>query len=108
MSDQYRTERRACDLIPNLLQLKFPDLFFTDAEAVQNEANACGKKYFGFLKRYIRRNDLHYKIIRRIHEIITSISEDKQTQNHTIVFSVLYLVSLTLIFLLNSCCAFNY
>ena len=86
VANVYRKDQRSCDFIPDILQLKVPNLFSPDNE--EQEQGPVADKFSEFLKAYIQRNQLRPVIMRRIQEILHPVSEDKQMAFHWIVLSI--------------------
>ena len=94
VADDYRSDQRAEDFIPDLLQLKVPLLF-----AVKNEPGAGGGSHVGdtfssFLHDYILRNNLCHVITNKIKDTLSDVTDNEQYAFHGIVLNVLHSVSI--------------
>ena len=72
----YRKDQRASDFIPDLLQLRVPNLFSSSSEPGADKRGLIKERFSDFLKSYIRRNNLRPVIMTRIQDILGVVSED--------------------------------
>ena len=95
MAHVYKKNKRACIFITDLLQLNTPNLLSSDTEGASNGKNisVIEGTFSYFLLGYIQQNNLRPELMRKIDNIIESISENEQISFHCFILNVLQSVS---------------
>ena len=91
IAHDYRSDQRAKDFIPDLLQLKVPLLFVAENEP---RAGDVGDTFSSFLQEYILRNNLRPVITNKIKDTLSCVTDNEQYAFHGIVLNVLHSVSI--------------
>ena len=94
VAESYRSNKRAGDFIPDVLQLNVPLLFAAENEPGAGDVSHVGDIFSSLLREYIQRNNLQPVIMNKIRDIIGYITDKKQHAFHWIVLNVLQLVSM--------------
>ena len=94
VADDYRSDQRAKDFIPDLLQLKVPLLFAAENEPGAGGGSQVGDTFSVFLHEYTRRNNLCPVITNEIMDTLRYVTDNEQYAFHGIVLNVLHSVSI--------------
>lgn len=93
VAGKYRKTNRSRDFIIHVLQLNVPNIFSSTGEPDDDNV-PIETRFMEFLRDYIQRNNLRGVIIDRIQEILSLVSEEKQTVFHWMILSVVQQVSI--------------